>query len=68
MLGALLVSLTAAGAYPFSAEILHAIASIYDAVGVVQATAAIAVLLTLVSACTANGREQLAQAWVRANS
>ncbi|KAL0042512.1 hypothetical protein WJX79_001978 [Trebouxia sp. C0005] len=63
VLGALLVSLTAAGAYPFSAEILHAIASIYDAVGVVQATAAIAVLLTLVSACTANGREQLAQAW-----
>ena len=68
VLAALLVALTAAGAYHFPTQILRTIANVHDTVGVVQATAALALLLTLVSVRTASGRERLAQAWVRANS
>lgn len=68
VLGALLASLTAAGAYHFSAEVLCTIAYVQDIIGVVPVIAAVTLLLALVSARTASGRERLAQAWVRANS
>jgi len=74
-------TLTAAGAYHFSAEVptsaekwyapaavSDAIAYVQDIIGVVPVIAAVTLLLALVSACTASGRERLAQAWVTANS
>jgi len=61
-------ALTAASAYHLSTEMLRTIAIVHDTLGVVQATAALALLLTLVSVRTASGRERLAQARVRANS
>lgn len=68
ILGALLASLAAACAYHFAAEILRTIANVQDTIGVVPTIVAFTLLLGLISARTASGKERLAQAWVRANS
>ena len=68
VVGALLTSLASACVYHFAAEILRTIAYVQDTIGIVPIVAASTLLVALISARTASGRERLAQAWVRANS
>ncbi len=68
VLGALLASLAAACVHHFAAEILRTVAYVHDTIGIVPVVAAFTMLLALIAAQTASGRERLAQAWVRAKS